>query len=109
MRTTLLLVRVSGSEEYLVTAIDGSEQFEITADEGSMPATLPSTGQRLEVPVTIEARSCDGLPFGGATTAFAFSIEMSTGGLEPVRISVRPEGVLLAALEDIATSCDQVG
>lgn len=106
-RTSVLLVRVSGTEPVTVKSVSGSEQFAVTADEGALPATLKSTGQRLEVPVTIEAISCDGLPFGGATTAFGFSIELSRPDEDPVRVSIRPEGELLATLEGIATSCDQ--
>ena len=107
VRTTLLLVRVSGSDAATVDAIEGSEQFRLTADQGALPAELVRGAQRLEVPVTIEAARCDGLPFGGATTAFAFTIVMRSGDGEAVRVSLRPEGALLAALEDIALTCDQ--
>ncbi|MDN4484290.1 hypothetical protein [Demequina lignilytica] len=105
--TSVLLVRVSGTESVTLESVSGSEQFSVTADDGALPATLEATGQRLEVPVTIASIRCDGMPFGGATTAFAFSLELSRPGEDPVPVTIRPEGELLATLEDMVASCDQ--
>lgn len=109
LTTTITLARRAGDEPITVTQARGSVLFIIKPAEPLGPgvpmAVMASGVATAAAPITITVGRCEAHAVADAKKPYLFAAWISVGDIEPVFVTMQPDGAIKAALEVLLQEC----